>query len=93
MAPPNIINPPANPAHVGQVEDRMFGIDLSAVRPQTGNGAAAANAQMGAQAYTQGSTPLFFGPNGYDPGMTAEMRSLMGHELTHVVQQGGGSGR
>lgn len=93
MPPPGIINPPANPAHVGQVEDRMFGVDLSAVRVQTGNGASAANAQLGAQAYTQGSTPLFFGPNGYNQGMTAEMRGLMSHELTHVVQQGGGNGR
>ncbi|WP_198378111.1 DUF4157 domain-containing protein [Neoroseomonas rubea] len=91
MAPRNIINPPGDPAHVGQVEDRLFGVDLSAVRAQPGNGAGAANAQMGAQAYAQGSTPLFFGPGGYDQGMTAEMRGLMGHELTHVVQQGGGN--
>ena len=93
MPPPGIINPPSNPAHLPQIEDRMLGVDLSAVRVQTGNGAAAANGQMGAQAYTQGSTPLFFGPGGYNQGMTAEMRGLMGHELTHVVQQGGNGGR
>ena len=93
MPPPGIINPPADPAHLGQVKDRMFGIDLSNVRVQTGAGAAATQAQLGAQAFTQGNTPLFFGPGGYDPAMTASMQPLMGHELTHVVQQGGGNGR
>ncbi|MBP0466106.1 DUF4157 domain-containing protein [Roseomonas sp. PWR1] len=66
--------------------DRMFGVDLSGVRAQPGS------ARLGARAYAQGSKPpLFFGPNGYDRGMTAGMQRLMGHEATHVVQQGGGT--
>ena len=83
---PTIINPAGNAAQQSQVHDRLsqtFNMNLDGVRPQGGGGAGG----QGAQAFT-GGNPLFFGPKGYDPGMTAEMRQLMAHELTHVTQQG-----
>jgi hypothetical protein len=41
----------------------------------------------GAKAYTQGSE-IHFQPGGIDPH-TEEGQNLLGHELAHVVQQGG----
>jgi hypothetical protein len=43
---------------------------------------------MGAQAFTVGSD-VYFDHGKYDPGSTSG-QELLGHELTHVVQQGGG---
>lgn len=43
-------------------------------------------AGLGAQAYTHGSD-LHFGAGQYAPG--AGNSQLLGHELAHVVQQGG----
>ena len=83
---PTIINPAGNAAQQSQVLDRLaqtFNMNLDGVRPQPGAGGGG----LGAEAFTGGS-PLFFGPKGYDPGMSAEMRQLMAHELTHVTQQG-----
>ena len=43
---------------------------------------------LGARAFVEAG-PLFFGPEGYDVGTTAEMRhDFVAHEATHVVQQG-----
>jgi hypothetical protein len=64
--------------------EASFGADFSAVRIHEGPQAAA----MGAQAYTQG-TDIHFQPGGYDPH-SPQGRELLGHELTHVVQQGQG---
>lgn len=44
--------------------------------------------ELGALAYTQG-TDIHFAPNAYDPHSSSG-KSLIGHELTHVVQQSQG---
>jgi hypothetical protein len=66
------------------VRSRMeaaFGADFSAVRVHEDGAADAA----GAQAYARGSD-LHFAPGAYDPD-SSQGRELIGHELTHVVQQ------
>jgi diketogulonate reductase-like aldo/keto reductase len=70
-----------------QVRARMeaaFGADFSAVRIHQGGQAAA----VGARAYTQGSD-IHFAPGQYQPETQAG-QELLGHELTHVVQQAQG---
>ncbi|MDH3976493.1 MAG: DUF4157 domain-containing protein [Deltaproteobacteria bacterium] len=64
-----------------------FGADFSNVRIHTGSDAGQLSRQLGAQAFTVGKD-VYFGEGRYDPGSTQGKR-LMGHELTHVVQQGG----
>jgi len=61
-----------------------FGADLSAVRVHEGAHVAA----LGALAYTQG-TDVHFAPGRYRPESPAG-QELLGHELTHVVQQSQG---
>ena len=71
----------------GDVKDKMegaFGADFSAVRVHEGAQAGA----MGALAYTQG-TDIHFQPGQYDP-QSQRGQELLGHELTHVVQQSQG---
>lgn len=68
----------------GGIRARMegfFGADFSGVRVHEGPAAEA----MGALAFTLGET-LYFAPGRYDP-TTREGVELLGHELTHVVQQ------
>lgn len=72
------------PAEVRARMERAFGADFSAVRVHQGDHAAA----IGAQAYTRG-TDIHFAPGKYDPSSTAG-QELLGHELTHVVQQSQG---
>lgn len=60
--------------------ETQFGEDFSAVRIHTDHNAAT----LGAVAYTQGSE-IHFQP-GYQPYGPGGME-LLGHELTHVVQQ------
>lgn len=62
----------------------VLGAGLSAVRVHEGPQAQAA----GARAYAQG-TDLFFAPGQYDPE-SKQGQELIGHELTHVVQQARG---
>ncbi|HEX7840905.1 MAG TPA: DUF4157 domain-containing protein, partial [Kofleriaceae bacterium] len=64
--------------------DRLFGTDFSAVRVHEGPEAPA----IGAAAYTQGSD-IHFAPGQYDP-TSPRGQELLGHELTHVVQQAEG---
>jgi hypothetical protein len=61
--------------------EKSFGADFGDVRVHQGNQAKA----VGAKAYTQGSD-LHFAPGQYDP-KSASGKELIGHELTHVVQQ------
>ncbi len=76
-------------APVGQPLDRdvqarmehAFGADFSDVRVREDAGASA----LGALAYAQGEE-LHFAPGQYRPA-SAEGLELLGHELTHVVQQ------
>jgi len=61
--------------------ERFFGADFSTVRVHEGPAASA----IGALAFTVGEA-LYFAPGLYDPA-TRQGVELLGHELTHVVQQ------
>ena len=65
--------------------EARFGEDFSAVRLHVGATAGAAALGFDARAFTLGSD-IAFAPGEYAPGTTAGRR-LLGHELTHVVQQ------
>jgi hypothetical protein len=69
----------------GFMESR-FNHDFSGVRVHTDSMAAQSAKEVGALAYTVGSH-ITFGANSYTPGSQLG-RSLIAHELTHVVQQG-----
>jgi hypothetical protein len=64
--------------------ERLFGASFSAVRVQQTSYAQA----VGALAFTRGAD-IFFAPGRYDPHSPAGLE-LLGHELTHVVQQAQG---
>jgi hypothetical protein len=75
----------------GGVLQRMndtFGHDFSGVGIHHDADAASACREMGAQAFTVGND-VYFGEGKYEPGSTSG-QELLGHELTHVVQQRGG---
>jgi hypothetical protein len=59
-----------------------FNTDFSNVRVHTESSKAG---EVGALAYTQG-TEMYFAPGQFQPG-TSRGKQLLGHELTHVVQQ------
>lgn len=69
--------------------ESRFGHDFSQVRVHTSDGASASAQSIGARAYTVGQH-LVFGQGQYAPHSSAG-RHLLAHELTHVVQQAGGS--
>jgi hypothetical protein len=64
--------------------ESSFGSDFSQVRVHEDDRAS----QVGAQAYTQGNN-IHFAPGQYSPGSETGQQ-LIGHELTHVVQQRAG---
>ncbi len=64
--------------------EAVFGADLSHVRIHVGAAASA----LGAAAFTHGSH-IHFAPGRYQPD-TVQGRQLLGHELTHVLQQKAG---
>ncbi len=66
-----------------------FQSDFSAVRIHDGGEAAQLAGSMRAHAFTSGRD-IYFAPGQYRPGTPAGDR-LLAHELTHVVQQAGGS--
>lgn len=66
-----------------------LGRDISAVRVHTGGGAAAAATALHARAFTVGND-IFFARGQYQPG-TSQGRRLLAHEVTHTIQQSGGS--
>jgi hypothetical protein len=66
-----------------------FGTNLGGVRIHNGTEAATAARSVNANAFTVGQD-IFFGPGRYDPH-SAEGRRLLMHELSHTVQQSGGS--
>ena len=76
---------------VRQDMEAQFGRDLSNVQLHTDAEAAELCAQGGARAFTVGGD-IFFAPGEYAPE-TAAGRELLAHEMTHVVQQGGGASR
>lgn len=61
--------------------EQFFDADLSAVRVHVGPQAAS----VGALAFTAG-TDIYFAPGQYNP-LSRDGLALLGHELTHVVQQ------
>jgi Domain of unknown function (DUF4157) len=71
--------------------EQRFGHDFSGVRVHTGAAAAESAREIRALAYTVGRD-VVFAPGHYAPG-THDGRRLLAHELTHVVQQSGGSGQ
>jgi hypothetical protein len=72
------------PESVQQKMESFFGSDFSDVRVHVGPEASS----IGALAFTYGSD-LYFAHGQYDPG-SAHGQRLLGHELTHVVQQRAG---
>jgi hypothetical protein len=72
------------PAAVRQKMESFFGASFSDVRVHVGPHAPA----IGALAFTQG-THIHFAPGQYNPS-SAQGQQILGHELTHVVQQRAG---
>lgn len=70
--------------------ESRFGHDFSHVRVHTDPVASASAESLNAQAYTV-NRHILFGAGEYSPG-TSKGRALLAHELTHVLQQTGGSG-
>lgn len=66
--------------------EARFGSDFGAVRTHTGAEAASLSRALDAQAFTSGSD-IFFDAGRYAP-QAPEGRTLLAHELAHVVQQG-----
>ena len=79
---------PLNPATRALMEAR-FGYDFSGVRVHTDAKAAESAQAVRAHAYTVGSD-VVFAEGQYDPS-GEQGRKLLTHELTHVLQQTGGS--
>lgn len=79
------------PASEREFFEPRMGVDLSNVRVHTDSTAAETSKELNARAYTVGPH-VAFNSGEYQPG-TTEGRKLMGHELTHVVQQGGAAAR
>jgi hypothetical protein len=68
--------------------ETQFGSDFSQVRVHTDPGAVQMSQSLKAQAFTRGCH-IYFGAGRYNPDSGSGQR-LLAHELTHVVQQGGG---
>ena len=71
--------------------EQRFGHDFSRVRIHSDDRAAQSAKGIHAQAYTTGPH-IVFGAGRYSPDTQAGQR-LLAHELTHVIQQGGGQQR
>ena len=68
--------------------EARFGADLGRVRVHADGEAAQLSRELRARAFTHG-TDIYFGAGRYSP-TTTDGRRLLAHELTHVLQQGGG---
>jgi hypothetical protein len=75
---------PLDPATRSYFEPR-FGRDFSSVRVHTDSNASETTKSVNARAFTLGSD-MVFGSGDYQP-QSKEGKHLLGHELTHVVQQ------
>jgi len=78
----------ALPKATNQYMSQSFGRDFSQVRIHTDSRAKQMNKGIHAKAFTHGKD-IYFNSGQYDPNSTKGKR-LLAHELTHVVQQGGG---
>jgi hypothetical protein len=65
--------------------ENKFGADFSDVRVHTGTEASQLNKSIQAKAFTRGNN-IYFSDGAYDPSSSGG-KSLLAHELTHVVQQ------
>lgn len=73
------------PAVLRSPIERVMGADFSSVRLHSGPDSNALNAEVGAQAFTLGND-IFLGANA--PALNSDAGvELLGHELTHAVQQ------
>lgn len=83
--PPGLLRPSGGgrplPDNVRTKMESFFGADFSDVRVHVGPEAPS----IGALAFTMGSS-LYFAPGQYNPD-SPQGQALLGHELTHVVQQ------
>jgi hypothetical protein len=77
------------PNSVRSFMEPRFSHDFGEVRVHTDGKAAKLARAVNAQAFTVGSKNIVFDPELYRPE-TASGKQLLAHELTHVVQQGGG---
>jgi hypothetical protein len=75
------------PATVRNFMEPRFGTDFSGVRIHTGSQSAQLNRSVSAQAFTLGQD-IYLG-EGKDDVESSAGKSLLAHELTHVVQQTG----
>ncbi len=76
------------PESTNQFMSRAIGTDFSGVKIHTGSNAVQMNRQLQARAFTYGSD-IYFNSGEYSPE-SSNGKSLLAHELTHVVQQNGG---
>ena len=83
----DVLSSPGQPLDVGTraFMQPRFGHDFSQVRVHTDTKAAESARAVNALAYTAGRD-VVFGAGQYAPG-TSEGRTLMAHELTHILQQ------
>jgi hypothetical protein len=65
--------------------NQAFGTDFSSVRVHTDGAAASLSQQLNARAFTYGSD-IYFNRGEFAPE-SSEGKRLLGHELTHVLQQ------
>jgi hypothetical protein len=77
------------PAATRSFFEPRFGVDFGGVRAHTHSGAAQIARSVNAKAFTLGQD-LVFGEGQYSPE-TTDGKKLLAHELTHVIQQGGGT--
>lgn len=75
------------PADIQSQMERRMGADFSGVRVYTDSNAVQMSRELNAQAFTHGED-IYFNAGKYRPG-TAAGKRLLGHEMTHVVQQRG----
>ncbi len=72
-----------------QKMEQGIGADFSKVKIHKGDQAVQMNRQLNARAFTNGND-VYFNSGEYQPE-SKKSQHLLAHELTHVVQQGGGS--
>ena len=79
------------PRHTRDLMSNAMQADFSSVRVHTDSQASSMSERVRAKAFTYGSD-IYFNTGQYNPNTPTGTR-LLAHELTHVVQQGGGSRR
>lgn len=77
------------PPAVREQMETSFGADFSAVKIHNDSTSVRMNESLNAQAFTHGSD-IYFNAGKYDANHTGG-KHLLAHELTHVVQQSGGT--